>query len=74
MPARPNWYNSYWRKMDKKTAEKIRTTCPRCGSTRTYYNEQFRTWRCGDCEYSFKVKGVRGKLPWWRRLFRKEIR
>ena len=47
MPIRPGWFEDYWRHMDKKTAAKIRTSCPRCGSAKTYFNEQYGTWRCG---------------------------
>ena len=68
MPVRPGWHDDYWKNMDKETARKIRTTCPRCGSSRTYYNEQFQTWRCSKCEHIFVVKGL-DKVPWWRRLF-----
>ncbi len=71
MPIRPSWHEDYWKKLDKKTAEKMRTTCPRCGSASTYYNQQFRVWRCVKCENSFTVEGVGGKAPWWKRLFRR---
>lgn len=71
MPVRPEWYDDYWKKLDKETAQKIRTTCPRCGSADTYYNRNYKTWRCGRCEYSFRVKGLGDKGPWWKRLFRK---
>jgi len=70
MPIRPGWHDSYWKSLDKETARKIRSTCPRCGSSKTYYNEQFRNWRCGKCEYIFVVKGLGDKVPWWKRLFR----
>ena len=69
MPSRPGWYDRYWRNMDKETEARIRTTCPRCGSSRTYYNEQFRTWRCGKCEHIFIIKGLGERNPWWKRLF-----
>ncbi|MFC2063435.1 hypothetical protein ACFLS8_05805 [Chloroflexota bacterium] len=53
MPIRPSWHDEYWKGLDKETASKIRTTCPRCGSSKTYYNKQFRTWRCGDKSFLF---------------------
>jgi transposase-like protein len=71
MPGRPGWHDQYWKRLDKETAKKIRTTCPRCGSSDTYYNAKFHTWRCVKCEHSFVVKGVSGDTPWWKRLFRK---
>ena len=27
--------------------------CPFCGSPEVYYNEVYRSWRCGRCEKSF---------------------
>ena len=69
MPIRPSWHEDYWRNIDKKTARKIRTTCPRCGSAETYNNKQFKVWRCGKCEHSFIIEGVGDKAPWWKRLF-----
>ena len=42
MPVRPGWSDDYWKQLDKDTARKVRTTCPRCGSANTYYNEQYR--------------------------------
>ncbi len=71
MPVRPSWHEDYWKKLDKKTAAKIRTTCPRCGSASTYYNRQYGVWRCGKCEHSFTVEGVSDKAPFWKRLFRR---
>ncbi len=71
MPSRPGWYEGYWKNLDKDTARKIRSTCPRCGSADTYYNKQFMTWRCGRCEHIFVIKGVSEKVPWWKRLFRR---
>lgn len=71
MPTRSTWSDDYWKKLDKETARKLRTTCPRCGSTNTYYNEQYKTWRCGKCENSFVVRGVEDNKPWWKRLFRR---
>jgi len=71
MPGRPGWHDDYWKKLDRETARKIRTTCPRCGSAKTYYSEQFKTWRCGKCEYVFSVKGL-DDVSWWKRLFRKD--
>ncbi len=68
MPGRPGWHDAYWKRLDEETARKIRTTCPRCGSSNTYYNEQFRTWRCGRCEYIFTVKGLDHDKPWWKRI------
>ena len=69
MPTRPGWHDAYWRSLDKETARKIRTTCPRCGSAKTYYSEQFKTWRCGKCEYVFVIKGFGDEVPRWKRLF-----
>ncbi|MFC2044489.1 hypothetical protein ACFLT8_04795 [Chloroflexota bacterium] len=71
MPVRYSWSDEYWRKLDKETAKKIRTTCPRCGSSNTYYSGKFQTWRCGKCEYSFAVEGLANSAPWWKRLFGK---
>ncbi len=68
MPSRPEWYDEHWKNVDKATAKKIRTTCPRCGSDKTYYNAKFKVWRCGACEHSFSIKGVRGGRPWWDKL------
>jgi ribosomal protein L37AE/L43A len=71
MPIRPEWSDDYWKSMDKETARKIRTRCPRCGSTKTYYNKQYKVWRCGACENSFKVKGYGerwyDRLMFWRK-------
>ncbi len=50
----------------------VNTTCPRCGSSETYYNKQYGTWRCGKCEHSFVVEGLTDKTPWWKRLFAKK--
>lgn len=30
-----------------------RGLCPFCGSTNVYYNEYYKSWRCGMCERSF---------------------
>ncbi len=68
MSARPGWHDEYWKRLDKNRAKKMRTSCPRCGSSNTYYMKQYRTWRCGRCEYIFKVKGY-GDKTWWQRLF-----
>jgi len=70
MPSRPQWHDSYWKKFDKETTRKLRTRCPRCGSSNTYYNQNYKTWRCGKCEHSFAVKGLGDEKPWWKRLFR----
>jgi len=70
MPIRPSWYEDYWEKQDKNVSNKIRTTCPRCGSSRTYYNQQYQVWRCGRCEHSFVIEGLKGR-PWWKRFFRR---
>ncbi len=68
--GRPGWNKEYWDRMDKETARKLRTTCPRCGSDKTYYNKKFGVWRCGRCEHSWVIRGVAGeKVPWWKRLF-----
>ncbi len=69
MPIRPGWYEDYWKQIDKKAAAKMRSTCPRCGSAKTYFNQQYGTWRCGRCEHSFVVEGMRSRRPWWKRLF-----
>jgi len=69
MPIRPSWYEDYWDKQDKNVSDKVRTTCPRCGSSKTYYNEQYQVWRCGRCEHSFIIEGMKGRRPWWKRLF-----
>ncbi|MFC1939803.1 transposase [Chloroflexota bacterium] len=69
MPVRPGWHDAYWKGLDRETSKKIRTTCPRCGSASTYYNKQYRVWRCGKCEYSFVVEGFGDRKPWWKRLF-----
>ncbi len=72
MPVRPGWTDDYWKRLDKETSRKLRTSCPRCGSTKTHFNEQYRTWRCGRCEHSFVVEGIGGRQggrPWWKRLF-----
>jgi ribosomal protein L37AE/L43A len=66
MPIRPEWSNDYWKSMDKETERKIRTRCPRCGSMKTYFNKQYKVWRCGACENSFVIKGY-GE-HWWKRL------
>ncbi len=72
MPVRPGWSDDYWKRMDKETSRKLRTSCPRCGSTKTHFNEQYETWRCSRCEHSFAVDGVgdssRGGRSWWKRL------
>lgn len=69
MPVRPSWRDEYWKKLDKETAKKLRTICPRYGNSNTYYNQQYRTWRCGRCEHSFVIRGLGDKAPWWKRLF-----
>ena len=69
MPIRPSWYEDYWDKQDKNVSNKVRTTCPRCGSSRTYFNQQYHVWRCGRCEHSFIIEGLKGRRPWWKRLF-----
>ena len=71
MAGRPGWHDAYWKNLDKDTERRLRTLCPRCGSSNTYYNEQFQVWRCGKCEASFTVKGLNDRLPWWKRLFRR---
>ena len=71
MGGRPSWRDEYWKRLDKETRRKIRTTCPRCGSGKTYFNQQFHTWRCGRCEHSFFVEGLDNKVSWWKRLFRR---
>ena len=73
MPVRSGWHDDYWKQMDKDTAKKLRTMCPRCGSSKTYYNERYQAWRCGKCEHSFVVEGLDSdeKRPWWKRLLGK---
>jgi ssDNA-binding Zn-finger/Zn-ribbon topoisomerase 1 len=72
MPSRPNWNEEYWHKMDKQSALKIRTSCPKCGSEKTYYNEKFKVWRCIVCEHAWKINGIGSGVPWWKRLFGKK--
>ncbi len=69
MPSRPSWNEEYWQKLDRDTARKVRTVCPKCGSEKTYYNEKFKIWRCAVCEHSWTLKGVGSGVPWWRRLW-----
>jgi len=71
MPVRPSWHEDYWKKLDKKTAVKLRTTCPRCGSANTYFNKQYKVWRCGKCEHSFTVEGIGDKVPFGKCMFRR---
>jgi ribosomal protein L37AE/L43A len=71
MPGRPGWHDEYWDQMDKETARKIRSTCPLCGSSNTYYNKQYGTWRCGKCEHTFVIRGLEEDKPWWKKLFKK---
>ncbi|MFC2007577.1 hypothetical protein ACFLVB_03145 [Chloroflexota bacterium] len=73
MSNRPGWHDSYWKNLDKETSKRIRTTCPRCGSSKTYYNQQFKTWCCGKCEHSFVVKGLGSDMPWWKRLLGRRL-
>jgi len=75
MSGRPGWNKEYWQHMDKETARKLRTTCPKCGSNLTYYNKQFKVWRCGRCEHSWVIEGLgrqreHNPNPWWKRFFR----
>jgi len=69
MPARPGWYEDHWKRMDRETARKMRTACPKCGSEKTYYNEKFKVWRCAACEHSWTIKGIGSGRPWWKRWF-----
>jgi len=71
MPGRPGWHDEYWDQMDKETAKKIRSTCPRCGSSNTYYNKQYGTWRCGKCEHTFVIRGFDDNKSWWKKLFKR---
>lgn len=71
MPGRPGWHDEYWDQMDKETARKIRSTCPRCGSSNTYYNKQYGTWRCGKCEHTFVIQGIDDNKSWWKKLFKR---
>ena len=57
--GRPWWQDDYWKKMDWRQERRMRTTCPFCGSDRTYYNEKFRTWKCLKCEKPFVVEDLR---------------
>lgn len=68
MSGRPTWHDEYWKRLDKSTEKKLRTACPRCGSSNTYYNEHYKTWRCQNCEHSFAIRGFKDS-PWWKRLF-----
>ena len=45
--------------MDWRQERRTRTTCPFCGSDRTYYNENYKTWKCLKCEKSFDVENLR---------------
>ena len=69
--ARPGWNDSYWKKLDKESARRLRTTCPKCGSDKTYYNKQFKVWRCGRCENSWVIQGIKSGESWWKRLWRR---
>ena len=71
MPGRPGWHDEYWDQMDKETARKIRSTCPRCGSSNTYFNKQYGTWRCGKCEHTFVIQGFEDNKPWWKKIFKR---
>ena len=71
MPGRPGWHDEYWDQMDKETARKIRSTCPRCGSSNTYFNKQYGTWRCGKCEHTFVIQGFGVNKSWWKKLFKR---
>ncbi len=71
MSPRPNWYDNYWEKIDPKTEKKLRTMCPRCGSSETYYNKRYSVWRCANCEHAFRIEGLGERKNWWRRLFRR---
>lgn len=72
--SRPGWRDDYWKRMDKETARKLRTRCPRCGSSNTSYNKLYKAWRCNKCENSFVVRGLDDTEPWWKRIlpFRKQ--
>ena len=70
MGGRPGWNKEYWKKLDKETARKLRTTCPKCGGDRTYYNKKFKVWRCGNCEHSWVIEGIGDRIPWWKRFLR----
>lgn len=67
---RPGWQDEYWDRLDEDTQRKMRTICPRCGSSKTYFNERFQTWRCGRCEHSFVIQGLDDKTSWWKRFFK----
>lgn len=69
MSGRPGWNDTYWKNLDKETARKMRTSCPKCGSSNTFYNKKYRNWRCGKCENNFIVAGYEEKVPWWKRIF-----
>lgn len=71
MPGRPEWHDSYWNKMDKETAKKMRSSCPRCGNSDTFYYKQYGTWRCSKCEHIFVVQGLEENTPWWKRIFKR---
>ena len=70
MGGRPGWNKEFWKRLDRETERKLRTTCPKCGSDKTYYNKQFRVWRCGRCEHSWAIEGMGEGVPWWKRLLR----
>ena len=57
--GRPWWHDDYWKTIDWRQERRMRTTCPSCGSDRTYYNEKYKTWKCLKCEKSFVVEDLR---------------
>ena len=57
--GRPWWHDDYWKKVDWRQERRMRTTCPFCGSDRTYYNDTYKTWKCLKCEKSFVVEDLR---------------
>ncbi len=46
----PKREDEYWAAQKESRGAPL---CPRCGSTKVYYNRHYRSWRCGRCEYSF---------------------
>jgi hypothetical protein len=48
-----------------KTVKKL---CPKCKSSKIYYNPHFQSWKCVKCEHSFTLEG--GRSLWDRTIGR----